>query len=459
MTDGREDAREDWSLLHAVTGRLNAAETMAATLQALAIAAPAAAEAEVCLWTIDCEADGTPSWLTAVGVLPAAGQPARGQPGARHSLPELPSGRIDLESPGVPVLIASIADDPRVDATARARWASLGVAATISMSLLLRGRLVGLLTIDWPRPVELGPRERRIYQALAGHAALLLEHQVMALQQRALLAESQRERRLLSTVMDHVPVGILCIDGPTRRPLLTNRMARLMLAGSPDEVSEPLPLSHMLHPGTNDAVDANDLAGVRAALTGQTQTRDLDLLPAGGTRISVETIGVPVRDVHGNIDRVVVVLTDITGRKQAAEERVRLQDEVIQAQAAALVERSTPLIPITDDVLVMPLIGTIDRARGHGILEVALQGARDRRARVTILDITGVPTIDQQAAEVLLKTAQALRLLGVVPVLSGVRPAVAQALVGLDVPLAGIVTCGSLQAGIEYAMRQLGRRS
>ena len=170
--------------------------------------------------------------------------------------------------------------------------------------------------------------------------------------------------------------------------------------------------------------------------------------------MSVETIGVPVLDADGNVDQVVVVMSDITGRKQAAEERARLQEEVIRAQAAALVERSTPLIPITDDILVMPLIGTIDRERGHGILEVALQGARERRARVTILDITGVPSIDAQAAAVLTSAAQALRLLGVVPVLSGVGPAVADALVSLDVALTGIVTCGSLQDAIQYALRR-----
>lgn len=441
MLDGLEDAGDDWALLHTVSERLGAAETMTGMLAALRGACPAGAEAELRLATIEGEAE---AWSTVVGVLPATGAAGRGQVGERQRVAELPVCRQCLERPGVPLLIA---DDPR-----------LAVAATIAVALVLRGRVIGVLTIEWSRPLELGPRERRIFQALASPTALLLENLVLDERQRTLLADSQRERRLLSTVLDYVPVGILCIDGPTRRPLLTNRMARVMLAGRPDEVSEPLPLSHMLYPGTDQMVDAGDLAGVRAALTGETQTRDLDLLPVGKPRMSVETIGVPVRDAQGNVDRVVVVLTDITGRKQAAEEHARLQDEVIQAQAAALIERSTPLIPIMDDVLVMPLIGTIDRARGEGILEVALQGARERRARVTILDITGVPAIDHQAAEVLLRTAQALRLLGVESVLSGVRPRVAQALVALEMPLAAIVTCGSLQAGIEYALRRLGRR-
>ncbi len=456
MTDTVQDALDDWSLLHAVSERLGAAETIEATLQALMLPAPAPTEGELCLWTIECEADGAPSWSTLVGVRTAAGRPARAELGTRHFVPELPLARVCLSSPGVPLLISSVTDDPRLDETTRAPWRALDVEAAIVLALTLRGRIAGLMTIHWARRVALGPRELRVYQALAPHAALLLDNLVMVERERRMLAESQRERRLMATVLDHVPVGILCIEGPTRRPLLTNRTARLMLTGDPTPVSEPLPLAHMLHPGTDEPVTAGELAGVRAALTGERQQRELDLIPPGAPRIAVETIGVPVLDADGKVDQVVVVLTDITGRKQAAEERARLQEEVIQAQAAALVERSTPLIPITDDILVMPLVGIIDRERGQGVLEVALQGARDRRARVTILDITGVPAIDSEAAAVLTRTAHALRLLGVAPVLSGVRPAVARALIGLGVPLTGVVTCGSLQAGIEYALRSAG---
>ena len=98
MTDVPDHAL-DWSLLLQATAQLNAAETMTATLQALMLAAPAAAEAEAVLWTIDCDADGTPTWSTAVGVLPPSDQPARTEVGARHSLPELPAARLYLDDP------------------------------------------------------------------------------------------------------------------------------------------------------------------------------------------------------------------------------------------------------------------------------------------------------------------------------------------------------------------------
>lgn len=459
MTDLADDALADWSQLQAVMTRLTAADTMTATLQALVQLAPAADEAEASLSTIDRDDLDTPTWATVVGVLPAADQPARTVPGTRLNLPDRPFSRVYLATPGEPVLVPSIADDPRIDPATRSQWQALGIHALLVMALPLRGRIVGLLTLHWPREVALGERERRIYRTLAHQAVLLLDNLVMVDRLRASLTAAQQQRRLLETVIDHVPVGILCIEPHTRRPILTNRMARIQLTGSPERPSAPMPITNMLIPGTDTPIAESELAGMRAVRTGELQRVDLDLHPPGHPRISVETLGAPVRLDDGTIDGAVVVMTDITDRKRAAEERARLQEEVIRAQAAALVERSTPLIPISDDVLVMPLVGTIDRERGQSILEAALHGARERRARVAILDITGVPSLDTPAVEAILQTAHALKLLGVTAVLSGIRPQVAQTLVQLDASLAGIVTAGTLQAAIQLAMQRPGKRS
>jgi anti-anti-sigma regulatory factor/PAS domain-containing protein len=458
MADAASEASEDWALLQQVTEQLDAADTLAATLRALMVPAPAPDDAEACLWTIEPDEAGAPAWLTLAAVLPIAGQPTRLPVGLRHHLPDTAFARMFLAEPGEPVFIVSVADDPRVDVETRELWATLAVKSVLLLTLALRGRVVGMLAVHWSRGVALGPRDLRIYRALSRHAALLLDNRVLVDRLQASLADAHKQQRLLATVLDYVPVGILCIEAGTRRPLLTNRMARIQLAGDPSPVSEPLPIAHMLIPGTDTPLAESDLPGMRAARTGTMQKGDMDLVIAGGPRAHAEVLGAPIVGSDGKVDRVVVVITDVTERKQAVLERARLQDEVIRAQAAALRELSTPLIPISDDILVMPLIGAIDRERGQSILEVALSGARERRARVTILDITGVPAVDAQAAAALTSAARALRLLGVEPVLSGVRPEVAQALVELDVPLAGIVTCGSLQAGIAYAMRRPGKR-
>jgi rsbT co-antagonist protein RsbR len=148
---------------------------------------------------------------------------------------------------------------------------------------------------------------------------------------------------------------------------------------------------------------------------------------------------------------VICTIRDITKQKQAELERQSLQEEIIQMQEALLHELSTPLIPISNQVLVMPLVGSVDSRRAQQIVETLLEGINARRAASVILDITGVRVVDTQVANTLLRAAQAARLLGTQVILSGIRPEVAQTLVGLGVDLSTITTCSSLQHGIAYA--------
>ncbi|MET0621943.1 MAG: response regulator [Pyrinomonadaceae bacterium] len=142
-------------------------------------------------------------------------------------------------------------------------------------------------------------------------------------------------------------------------------------------------------------------------------------------------------------------------RLRAEQDRARLQEEIIRMQAAMLEELSTPLIPLSDAVVIMPLVGNIDSKRAEQILAVVSQGVVSKGARVAIIDITGVPTVDTHVASVLISAAQAVRLLGAEVVLTGIRSRVARALVELGVDLGGLVTRGSLQAGIIYAQSRL----
>ncbi|MFS8068639.1 MAG: PAS domain-containing protein [Byssovorax sp.] len=151
-----------------------------------------------------------------------------------------------------------------------------------------------------------------------------------------------------------------------------------------------------------------------------------------------------VRDAEGAPVEIIGAWRDIT-------ESVR-DEEIIRNQASALTELSTPLIPISDHVVVMPLIGTMDSQRAAQVLETLLEGVSARRASVAILDITGVSVVDTHVANALLQAAKAVRLLGAEVVLTGIRPDVALTLVGLGLDLTGIVTKGTLQAGIVHAM-------
>ena len=144
-----------------------------------------------------------------------------------------------------------------------------------------------------------------------------------------------------------------------------------------------------------------------------------------------------------------------------------VQDQLRQLQEAAtsqarlletVREMSSPVIPIHDRVLVLPLIGLVDSERAQHLTEAMLEAVQRQRARVVLLDITGVPVVDTAVAQALVRAADAGRLLGAEVVLVGVRPEVAQTLVMLGVSLEGLVTRADLQSGVEYAFGRLGLR-
>lgn len=137
---------------------------------------------------------------------------------------------------------------------------------------------------------------------------------------------------------------------------------------------------------------------------------------------------------------------------QREQERLALQNQLIEAQRAAIRELSTPLIPISDHIVVMPIIGTIDSGRAQQIMETLLEGIARHHSDVAILDITGVQVVDTQVANALIRAAQAVKLLGARVILTGIRPQIAQTLVQLGVDLRGITTHSTLQAGIAAAL-------
>jgi rsbT co-antagonist protein RsbR len=149
---------------------------------------------------------------------------------------------------------------------------------------------------------------------------------------------------------------------------------------------------------------------------------------------------------------------DVTAQRKAEAARDEAQARLIQAQADLLSELSTPLMPILDHVVAMPLVGRIDPQRAERVLEVLLDGVSRSRARFAILDITGVPAVDREIARVLLRAARATRLLGVKMVLTGVRPEVARALCAFDEKLDDMVTLATLQAGVAYVLKKESAR-
>jgi rsbT co-antagonist protein RsbR len=159
-----------------------------------------------------------------------------------------------------------------------------------------------------------------------------------------------------------------------------------------------------------------------------------------------------LRDDSGTPVGMIGFSTDLSEQKQMEAERAAMQEQIIDAQRASLRELSTPLIPISDHVVIMPLIGTIDSGRAQQVMEALLEGVSAHQAELAILDITGVSLVDTQVAQALVRAAQAVRLLGARVMLTGIQPQIAQTLVHLGVDLSEIQTQGSLQAGIAAAL-------
>jgi anti-anti-sigma regulatory factor len=151
-------------------------------------------------------------------------------------------------------------------------------------------------------------------------------------------------------------------------------------------------------------------------------------------------------------------IENITRRKQLEAEREQLQQKVIEAQKLALRELASPIIPIMDRIIVMPLIGSIDDIRARDITRALLAGIREHRAKIVILDITGVPIVDSNVASHLNKTIQAARLKGASTIVTGVSDAVAETIVDLGIDWSGVETVADLQTGLRVALAKMGRR-
>jgi rsbT co-antagonist protein RsbR len=183
-------------------------------------------------------------------------------------------------------------------------------------------------------------------------------------------------------------------------------------------------------------------------------TYDYKVIDPEGNERWISQTNQGIFDAAGNLVGIEGICSDMTRFREQEQERLRMQQELIDAQETVLRELSTPLLPIADGVLAMPLVGTIDSNRAQMVMESLLEGVAYYQAEVAILDITGVKVIDTQVADALMRTAQAVRLLGASVVLTGIQPGIAQTLVHLGVDLSGIVTRSTLQSGIAYALSQ-----
>jgi rsbT co-antagonist protein RsbR len=138
---------------------------------------------------------------------------------------------------------------------------------------------------------------------------------------------------------------------------------------------------------------------------------------------------------------------------------VEERERIIRQQQDSIRELSTPVLPVREQLLILPIIGILDTERARQLTEQLLTGIRTHRARVVVIDVTGAPEVDEAVANHLVRTVDASRLMGASVIITGLSPKIAQTLVTIGVDLSKMHTIGDLQGGLEEAERLLGYNS
>jgi rsbT co-antagonist protein RsbR len=278
-----------------------------------------------------------------------------------------------------------------------------------------------------------------------------ISHTVAVMQDITERTRVQTELQVYAEVVGSMPHGVFVwrleqLDDPNSLVAVTGNPAAARIAG----------IDLRMHIGKKFGeifpdLEENGLLAIYAEVIRTGKSRNLGELSFGSGEqtvlFTIEAFPLPNQCIA-------ITFENITERKHV-EEALRqsmLQEEKIRAQQVALEELSTPMIPITDRIVVMPLVGAIDSRRAQQVMDSLLNGVANTRAETAIIDITGVSVVDTQVANALVRAAVSVQLLGARVMITGIRPEVAQTLVGLGVDLRGLSAHGTLSSAIATAM-------
>ncbi|MCX7681721.1 MAG: PAS domain-containing protein [Anaerolineae bacterium] len=317
----------------------------------------------------------------------------------------------------------------------------------------------------------------QLEEELAAARARIAQLESLVAEYQGRIAALEQEVHLFDTFMANVPDQVYFKDTESRFIKVSLSQARRFGLEHPDQTLGKTDFDFFTEEHARPAYEDEQTV----MRTGQPLIREEKETFPDGREAWVLTVKMPLRDREGRIVGTFGISKDITERKLAEEalrrayaeieqriaertaelerevaERERLQQEVIEAQRQALRELSTPIIPVLEGIIVMPLIGSIDTLRARDITRSLLAGIREYRARVVILDITGVPLVDSGVAAHLNKTIQAARLKGAQTIVTGISESVAETIVDMGIDWSGIRTLSDLQSGLLVALNMLG---
>lgn len=290
------------------------------------------------------------------------------------------------------------------------------------------------------------------------------EQQVQQL--RAQLERSDQSSSALRALLEIIPGWVFVKDQQHRYHMVSRSYADALHLQPTDFLGKnDLDLGF-----PEELVKGDPARGIRGFWTDDRQVMDSgkqmvyphDPATVDGTVHVFHTIKTPLAQSDGSIWAVLGLAQDVTRITQvesALKQSLSEQQTMIRAQQELILELSTPLIPVHDGVVIMPIIGVVDTTRAGKILETLLDGIGRHHADTAILDITGVKAVDTHVANALVQAAKAARLLGTEVILTGITAAVAQTIVSIGIDLSSIDTQSTLQQGIARALSRKRRAS
>ncbi|MGC8874492.1 MAG: GAF domain-containing protein [Chloroflexia bacterium] len=397
--------------------------------------------------------------------------------------------------------VAVSVDDPEADPAERALLQSLGQRAVLLLPLGLGVTVFGLLEVYRREgPLEFTPDEIALASALAAQAAIAIENARLYEESQRRLEEMRAVfevgKALVSSLELQEVLQRICLESTRLFGVTSAYVARwdedkgayTVIAEYIGPEASPLEqisdlgvvyparahLSERLRQGLPYVMRLSDprLPAEERRYLEQYDGKSVLVLPlvARGKCLgfievweSRQERSFTEEEIHlgQNLASQAAIAIENAQLYTIVQDQLRQLQEAMENQARLLEtvrEMSSPVVPIHDHVLVLPLIGLVDSERAQRFTEALLEAIQRQRARVVLLDITGVPVVDTAVAQALVRAAEAGRLLGAEVVLVGMRPEVAQTLVTLGVSLGGLVTRANLQAGVEYALGRLGLR-
>jgi PAS domain S-box-containing protein len=324
----------------------------------------------------------------------------------------------------------------------------------VAVPIKMGDEVLGVLDVQSDQLNGLTEDDQTLLLGLCGQIAVAIQNARIVSNIQQLVRERTREVAIFHALAENATYGLL-MTTPGGEVTYANRANHETFGYEFGQEREMigLPVTQFLSPETAEQFEQEK----PRLLSGESWQVESDGVRKDGSSFGLLMVTFGILDDDGNPLAIVCINRDVTQQKQLEAERERLNQEMLIARERLISELSAPLIPITSNILVLPLIGAVDSARAQQIMESLLSGIESYDAQVVIVDVTGVPLMDTGVANHLLQMTDAASLVGAKVILVGITPRVAQTIIELGMDLSAITTRSNLQGGVEYALRLEGQ--